>query len=133
MGVLYPTRPFYQEEPSQTNEVIQEERSEVNLSQIEDQLEDAQPDSEDEAPVFLDLSGFKTGKELDVRSPMYVHIVYELEGFRLISTCHALSFRERLAQAWTVLYYLQWTHRNGGLKWSEYCPPLEYIIDKTTE
>lgn len=59
-------RPVYQEEPSQTSEVIQEEKSEVNLTQIEDQMEEAQEDSEDEAPVFLDLTGFKSGKDSEV-------------------------------------------------------------------
>lgn len=57
---------MYQDEPDQASEVIEEEASEVNLSQIDDQLEDAQPDSEDEAPVFLDLTGLKTGKDTEV-------------------------------------------------------------------
>lgn len=59
-------RPVYQDEPSQTSEVIQEEKSEVNLTQIEDQMEEAQADSEDEAPVFLDLTGFNSGKDSEV-------------------------------------------------------------------
>lgn len=63
-------RPEYQEEPSPASEVIQEERSEVNLSHVEDQMEDTAPDSEDEAPVFLDLSGLKTGKDLEVWYPL---------------------------------------------------------------
>lgn len=58
-------RPLYQDEPSLTSEVIQEEVSEVNLTQIEDQMEDAEVDSEDEAPVFLDLSGFKSSKDAE--------------------------------------------------------------------
>lgn len=70
-------RPEYQEEPSPASEVIQEERSEVNLSQVEDQMEDTAPDSEDEAPVFLDLSGLKTGKDLEVRYPL-LHYTYAL-------------------------------------------------------
>lgn len=58
---------MYQDEPGLTSEVIQEERSEVNLTQIEDQMEDVQADSEDEAPVFLDLSGFRAGRDPEVR------------------------------------------------------------------
>ena len=59
-------RPVYQDEPNQTSEVIQEEKSEVNLTQIEDQMEEIHADSEDEAPVFLDLTGFKSGKDSEV-------------------------------------------------------------------
>lgn len=40
--------------------------SEVNLTQLEDRMEDVQADSEDEAPVFLDLSGFRAGKDPEV-------------------------------------------------------------------
>lgn len=57
---------MYQDEPGPASEVIQEETSEVNLTQIEDQMDDMQGDSEDEAPVFLDLSGFRSGKDPEV-------------------------------------------------------------------
>lgn len=57
---------MYQDEPGPASEVIQEEASEVNLTQIEDQMEDIHVDSEDEAPVFLDLSAFKSGKDAEV-------------------------------------------------------------------
>jgi hypothetical protein len=59
-------RPAYQDDPAPASEVIQEETSEVNLNQIEDLVEDAQPDSEDEAPVFLDLTGYRSGKDAEV-------------------------------------------------------------------
>lgn len=45
------------------SEVIQEEMSEVNLMQIEDEMQDVQDDSEDEAPVFLDLTAYKSGRK----------------------------------------------------------------------
>lgn len=57
---------MYQDEPGLASEVIQEERSEVNLNRIEDEMEEVQADSEDEAPVFLDLSGFRAGKDTEV-------------------------------------------------------------------
>ncbi len=56
-------RPEYREDPSQTSEVIQEEMSEVSL-QADDHVED-HSDSEDEAPVFLDLTGLRPGRELE--------------------------------------------------------------------
>ena len=40
--------------------------SEVNLTQIEDEMQNVEVDSEDEAPVFLDLSGIKSGKDAEV-------------------------------------------------------------------
>lgn len=60
-------RPVYQDEPEPASEVIQEETSEVNLTQVEDQMADVDDaESGDEAPVFLDLSGFKT-RDSEVR------------------------------------------------------------------
>ncbi len=38
----------------------------MNIALVEDQVNEEQPDSEDEGPVFLDLTGLKTGKELEV-------------------------------------------------------------------
>ena len=57
-------RPEYREEPSQPSQVIQEEMSEVSLTQVEDQVDDY-TDSEEEAPVFLDLTGLRPGRELE--------------------------------------------------------------------
>lgn len=57
-------RPAYKEEPNQPSEVIQEEMSEVSLSQVDDQVDECS-DSEEEAPVFLDLTGLRPGRELE--------------------------------------------------------------------
>lgn len=59
-------RPKYREEPAPVSEVIAEETSEVDLAQLQDHLEEDLPDSEDEAPVFLDLTALKTDKQAEV-------------------------------------------------------------------
>ena len=58
-------RPEYKDEEGQENEVIQE--SDSALLQLDDELDDDQLDSDDDGPVFLDLTGLKTGKETEVR------------------------------------------------------------------
>lgn len=64
--MLHVHRPLYQDEPTPTSEVVEEEMSEVSLSHVEDQLEDSQPDSEDEAAVFLDIASLGTAKDVEV-------------------------------------------------------------------
>ena len=46
--------------------MIQEERSEVSISKLEEEIPDDGGESEEEGPVFLDLSGLKQGRELEV-------------------------------------------------------------------
>ena len=65
---------MYQEEAEPASEVIQEETSEVNLTQVEEEMGDMDgADSEDEAPVFLDLSGFKSNKDAEVCNDIIGH------------------------------------------------------------
>ncbi len=54
--------PVYREE-SQDAEVVQEESSELSLSRLEEELaeDDENVDSDDDGPVYLDLTGFGTG------------------------------------------------------------------------
>ena len=59
-------RPVYQEEESPQSEQIQIEDTEIINVQMEDHTLDEGPDSEEENPVFLDLTNLKTGKELEV-------------------------------------------------------------------
>ncbi len=54
--------PVYREE-SQDAEVVQEESSELSLSRLEEELaeDDEMADSDDDGPVYLDLTGIGSG------------------------------------------------------------------------
>lgn len=57
---------MYREE-SQDTEVLQEESSELSLSRLEEELaeEDDMDDSDDDGPVYLDLTGIGTGGDAE--------------------------------------------------------------------
>lgn len=59
--------PVYLEEEGE-EEVIQEEGVELSLSRLEEEMaiEDDVEDSDDDAPVYLDLSGIKQGRDEEV-------------------------------------------------------------------
>lgn len=103
-------RPQYQDEPTPPSEVVGEEPSEVNLTQIEDQLEDDEPDSEDEAPVFLDLSTLRN-KDSEV---MWC-------GMWQVVTLPVPACRVTWGMGWEVLWRPLWTLRSGGWRWSGFC------------
>ena len=60
---------MYHEEGGE-EEVIQEEGIELSLSRLEEEMaiEDDGEDSDDDAPVYLDLSEIKQGKDEEVSS-----------------------------------------------------------------
>lgn len=58
-------RPVYREDQDIECEVIEEEEAELNIP-AEESIDECQADSEDEDPVFLDISGLKSGKDQEV-------------------------------------------------------------------